>query len=530
MSNTYNIYKINFEKINDLLNKIEFVGLVEQKTQIYDNYEMTFYFSEKIEGNDIWWYETYREFFKTDITPPKNLFYFALLICINTDDPKEIYAVSLGKSHFYLSKFIESDFGITLAVRMADESTTLLKKSRYFTGTKRHEVSSYENFNKNSYDSGESVEHLKLKASNKEIWGDKNIIFADSIQLDISKEPTELSQILNFISDTMGDEEIIKLPKLEEVSDSMVVDQLNASILTSITNSQANVNVEEISISGINLIFRFNEYNYELLFKKGRQVVAKLDIGNSLDIITISNFFSANNITNIDEVKVRFNREEASTLTKDLKELLDFYKEHEGYNYFLKNGKWFKFNQTFMEYLKNSLVEIELVPSDELIEQEYLDWKALKEIQITDNTASNKLTYREYYFNEKMSIDHGYQLLDRQLESIRALDPNGKDYKIEVADLYRDNKIISVKISNTTQDLIYNIEQSKSSLELIKQNKISLDDELQSVALWIVLEKSISSIIEINSIQFLLALDSWKKRVEFFGLKPQIYISKHIKS
>lgn len=169
MGSTYNIYKVKFEKKDELLSKIGSVGLVEQKTQIYENYEMIFYFSEEIEGNDVWWYETYREFFKADITSPKNLFYFALLICINTDDPEEIYAVSLGKSHFYLSKFIESDFGITLAVRMADESTTLLKKSRYFTGTKRHEVSSYENFNKNSYDSGESVEHLKLKASNKEM-------------------------------------------------------------------------------------------------------------------------------------------------------------------------------------------------------------------------------------------------------------------------------------------------------------------------------------------------------------------------
>jgi hypothetical protein len=47
------------------------------------------------------------------------------------DNPKEIYAVSLGKSHFYLSKFIELDFGISLAIRMANEQSILLKKSRY---------------------------------------------------------------------------------------------------------------------------------------------------------------------------------------------------------------------------------------------------------------------------------------------------------------------------------------------------------------------------------------------------------------
>lgn len=33
MSNTYNIYKINFEKINELISKIVSVGLVEQKNK-----------------------------------------------------------------------------------------------------------------------------------------------------------------------------------------------------------------------------------------------------------------------------------------------------------------------------------------------------------------------------------------------------------------------------------------------------------------------------------------------------------------
>jgi hypothetical protein len=63
----------------------------------------------------------------------------------------------------------------------------------------------------------------------------------------------------------------------------------------------------------------------------------------------------------------------------------------------------------------------------------------------------------------KMSEVNGYELLDRQLEIIRSLDPDGKKYKIKVADLLKDNEIISVKIPSTTQDLIYCIEQSKSS-------------------------------------------------------------------
>ena len=252
---------------------------------------------------------------------------------------------------------------------------------------------------------------------------------------------------------------------------------------------------------------------------------------NLLDISIISDFIKEQKIKNIDDLYIKFKIEESGRFIKPLKELLDFYIDYEKSNYFLKSGKWFKFNETFTEYLKKSLKQIEICLAQDLIEDDYLQWKALKEKKIRDGEeVDNKITYREYYFNLDMSNKYEYELLDRQLEAIQSLDIKGKKYKVEVADLYKNNEIISVKISCEPQDLIYNIEQSKSSLELIKQGIIPFNYDLKFASLWLVLEKSISSIVEINSIQFLLAIDPWKKRVEFFGLKPRIYISKHIKS
>ena len=46
---------------------------------------MTFYFSEKVEGNDVWWHETYKEFLISQDNSPKNIFYFGLLICKTKD-------------------------------------------------------------------------------------------------------------------------------------------------------------------------------------------------------------------------------------------------------------------------------------------------------------------------------------------------------------------------------------------------------------------------------------------------------------
>lgn len=53
MSNTYNIYKVKIEKLASLKEKLEKVGLVEQKTVESGNYKLTFYFSERVAGNEI---------------------------------------------------------------------------------------------------------------------------------------------------------------------------------------------------------------------------------------------------------------------------------------------------------------------------------------------------------------------------------------------------------------------------------------------------------------------------------------------
>lgn len=532
MSNTYNIYKVRYNKLDDLLEKIQSVGLIEQKTVNTAEYKMKFYFSENIVGNDIWWWDTYRDFFGDHVTKPQNKFFFGLLLCTRVDNENEIFAVSLGKSHFYLSKFIELDFGIGLAIRMADEDTILLKKSRYFSGAKRQDISSYENFTKDSYDPGESVEHLKLKASNKEIWGDKNIIFADSIQMDIDKSPTQLEDIFNYINESLMDEAVINLPKLEAVSEEELISGLDTILFNSISEGIAHVAVEQFRVYGINICFNFYEYNYQLSFKNNRKIICKKDIGNTLEISDVSDFVRENQeVKNLNDLKIQFKREDSGVFSKSIKEVIDFYVENDGLNYFLKNGEWYKFNQTFMVYLKRSLESISITQMISLDENEYAAWREEKEQRIGHGEwVDDKITYREYFFNKKLSQEHGYELMDRQLTEIERINDKKKRYKLEIADLYKENEIISVKISKDPHELIYNIEQSKDSVELIMRRAIPFDKEINSAALWFVFENDIEKITDIHSIQFLLAIEAWQQRMKYHKLLPKIYISKHIKT
>lgn len=529
MHNTYNIYKIRHERLNDLKHKLEMVGLFEQKTLQSKEYEMKFYFSEKVDGNPIWWWQTYRDFFKEGLEEPKNYFYFGVLLCSDTKNEERIYAISLGKAHFYLSKFISSDFGINLAVRMADENTILLKKSRYFAGSKRQDVSSYERFQKDSYEPGESVDHLKLKASDKEIWGKKNIIFADSIQMDMDIHPSNLSSVFEQINAHSVKDEIIQLPKLEQVENELG-DDLDGLLLACLRDEQGKVNVEEFSVHGVAICFSFHDYEYRLSAKNpGQDKYHKKNIGNTLEISAIREFLEENrDIVDVNLIRVQFQNDELGSFTKGLKEVLDLPIFHDNSYYFLRNGEWFKFNQIFMDYLKRSLESIELIKMVDLSEKDYLAWKAEKERKIlAKEDVDDKVIYRESYFNKKLCTDHGYELLDRQLTQIRSLSEGRQKYKVEIADLYKENEIISVKISEANHDLIYNIEQSQDSVELIMRKTVNFEHQLVSAGLWFVFEGDVEKITDINSVQFLLAIEAWRKLVKSFNLKPRIYISKH---
>ena len=529
MHNIYNIYKIRHDKLDDLKQKLEKVGLIEQKTLDAKDYSMKFYFSEQVEGNEIWWWQTYSKFFKDGIKEPKNYFYFGVLLCTHITDATKIYAVSLGKSHFYLSKFIQSDFGIHLAVRMADENTILLKKSRYFAGTKRQDVSSYEKFQKDSYEPGESVEHLKLKASDKKIWGEKNIIFADSIQMDMAINPQDLPDVFQQVDSHLAKKEIIQLPKLEQV-DGDLIDELDNLLLKSLKDEKGKVSVEEFTVSGVAICFNFHDYDYRLAAKiPGQENYYTKKVGNVLEISVIREFLEEHpDVVDVNSIRVQFKNGELGSFTKGLKEVLDLPVVHENSHYCLRNGEWYFFNQAFMDYLKRSLENIDVIKKEDLREADFLRWKDEKEKKIAaGEKVDDNVTYRESYFNKKLCADHGYTLLDRQLTLIRSLKTGKQKYKVEVADLYKDGEIISVKISEENQDLIYNIEQSKDSVELIMRKTIEFEHELKCAALWFVFEDDVGKITDFKSIQFLLAIEAWNKMVRNFGLTPKIYVSKH---
>ncbi|WP_168190823.1 DUF6119 family protein [Aquitalea aquatilis] len=427
MSTTYNIYKLPPPNLEPLKEKMDSVGLKEQKTKVVSDYTITFYFSENVAENLIWWWKAYEEYFNDGIAEPKNKFYFALLIGVSQIKPENIYVISLGKSHFYLNKFILKDFGINFATRIGDEKTTLLKKSRYFAGSKRNDIASYTNFVPNNYEPGESVDHIKIKAADENEWGKKNIILADSIQIDSERRIEDIAELFDKIESALAGEELIQLPKLEEVKDASIIKSLDEELLELIKNDNAEIVLEEFTSYGTHINFRSEIYDCTIFTRVGNGPMEnRHDLGGSIAIDQISEYLTKNSaIDDINTVKIKFRSE--FDFTKDLKELIDCrLKDH----YLLKNGDWYYFNQRFIDYLKYSIESIEHEQMDDLDEEKYLEWKEEKEKIIVEAEAEaaagndvefDMLTYREFYFNEMQSLTNGYVLLDRitvKVESI----------------------------------------------------------------------------------------------------------------
>jgi len=67
----YNLYRIIPQQKDELIAKIESVGLEKISSKTINGFNLDFYFSKNPDEIDIWWTEVYKHFFN-NIAPPKN--------------------------------------------------------------------------------------------------------------------------------------------------------------------------------------------------------------------------------------------------------------------------------------------------------------------------------------------------------------------------------------------------------------------------------------------------------------------------
>jgi hypothetical protein len=228
-----------------------------------------------------------------------------------------------------------------------------------------------------------------------------------------------------------------------------------------------------------------------------------------------------------------------SVRTDKIKNLIDYTNDNE--KCVLSKGNWYKYNDDYIQYLKDSIQEIDVVYDSkfDFTKKQYLDFinakfdseKGKPEYSGKTETEIRKKIMQKYYaersFNLIRELNDGYKNFDR-------IDRKLGKTKIEIMDLYKDRTMFAVKIGNTSAKLCYSIDQSLTSLKMYKHKTLTAMPEISKVAIWLVLERqqiltnmldNRPNLDELNMLMLKNRIDHWKKEVRLSGFTPCIYIN-----
>lgn len=508
----YNIYKIKKTKEHEMLKKLERAGLNRTFQGEIDGISCSFYFSSNPMNRSVPWVTLYRDFLsqyaEVDLS---NRNHFGAFIMSNK---KFCYVVSLGKTHFYLKDFCHLDFGIEVGTRIIDKNSIDLKNSRLFGGNRKKNIVSYQSNTSIELDSGEAITYLKGKTISDK-WG-KKVSCGNSVHFSMKDtKPVNLPSFVKRIEQKLQDEKLFEVPSSQEVLEQRLIDHLDHQLVENIKNNQSMISMDEQFISGVEFIFL---KNYDLSLKVKRDW-EEFDPEISIEDFNLLLMEKGVELSpkNLDNIKIRVTLDGGPLFTKNIRYFIDFVDEK---YHFLQDGKWYRFNQTYVDFLEDAVNAIDFI-----IKREYdFDNNCFKKFKSSLSEKEQRKWYPEKYFNEVQMQKHGFKNFDRDI---------GKydKYKMEFTDLYKDDTLYFVKIG-TPQKMNYVIDQSLAVVNYLIQNerKIQLGDDVlkpRKICLWLILERKtkIERITDLRSFIFLIKVNDWRQKVENANYTPQIIVS-----
>ncbi len=478
----FNIYKINIANRQALINKLHSVNMEQTGNFEINGYQLDFYLSTNPDSVEIWWTDLYSRFIPNN-PRPENLIYYACLLLYRDEI---CYAISLGKTHFYLKDFCDPEFGINLAERIIDVENLRLKNSKFYKSKKNKTITSFSNNTALDYDSGESLHFLKSKTIDLLQWG--NIAsFGHSVQLNLDININDLPSLINRIENKLQEPVLANFPKAELIKDQIEIERLDAMVSNAIISNDPNVGNEEFDLSGIDFIFTDNA-----LFQfKLKRTNIESEIYSDLSIENLKEFILDNHIDlhqNLNDIQVKFLREEGRNFTKTVKTILQYITEEREA---LIDGKWHKFNQSYINLLNDKV----------------------KKITLNYDPSMNYIAnIEEDTFNNQREAE-GYKNL--HTENIML----ARRYKVEKMDLYKDSTLYFVKKGNP-QKLNYVIDQAMNTLQLLKNNEFVIEEngeemEIKKICLWFLIDRvnDVNNLADFNSLIFIMKLDNLYKEV-----------------
>ncbi len=533
-----NLYKIDERKKNDFLYKIneKFQYLGEHNYPYRDNEQeqcKVITYVSKIERKKLPEWKWILDEYDFEIPESSTALRAILVIQIG----EELYAVTYGMAYFVVDKYCDTQFAFDFARRVKFKqikTTTLTTPNAQRNKT----VNVYLNYNNIFYDSGEAYAKIKARMDIKagEAPCEDMIEIGHSIKTRVLTN--SINSILNFIQyveKILSQDEVQKIPVFYKVKDEEKINELDNRLSDKIEDNIDCINISELDIIGVTEIFNNNDASFTLKYGRKSKDVEQLTKESILQFAEESHLNLKSIFLNI---KVISNKNGTPVCTDMMKKLIDYTDDKK--KCLLLKGEWYYYNDDYIEYLRDSIEELDIVYDSQYNfsnsqlkkyqEKKFQEQKNLPEYrELTPDQIRKKIEkkyYAESAFNHYLSEESGFEIYDRELEQV-------KGEKIELMDLYKNKTMYAVKIGESSAKLSYVVEQSVGSLKMYKYKQLENMPEIDKVAVWIVLKRKThlpekNGKPDLSSLKMIMLknrLDEWKKEVRILGYTPIVYLN-----
>ncbi len=500
MANKYNLYKIPEDNKLALLESLEAKGFEQtNQSENINGFQMDFYLGPQIISVPKW--AILYQAFIPDPSEIRNRMPSGVLLIHNSSI---CYAVALGMAFHTIQKHCAKDFGLELAERIADEANLKEKASKHFQSLRSKTITSYQQNNPFSFESGESIRFIKARSINKDEWGN-SVEFAISAQFNLPHDPSFLPSLIQNIESVLISEPLFVLPRTEKVTDQIKITELDSRIAQLlVSNNSASINFEDFGISGVDFVFHHsNQFSAYLKNQKSSTIrpLEELSLENLKGYVQDQGF---NPILEFGNIRISAEEGDRSSSYK-IRQLLDYVDDE---NYCLIDGDWHRFNRSYITYLETIVDSI--------------DWEHLSEYDFPSGSIEDNLLSRCVY-------DGYYSFHGKQHSS--QFENKMTRYKVEKMDLYNDRTMFFVK-KGGPQKLNYVIDQAINTVRLLQSLSTGINIggsyiKIKRVCVWIMVPRvtDIQNLSDFNSLIFLMKLADFKRVVQDAGFQPLVRVN-----
>ena len=528
-----NLYKIDKSKENDFFKNLdEKLDFIDKKEIINDEgkkYIISLYnFFPDCDNKQLSWNWVLNEFNENNYRYRANP--RAILTIVHD---KEVYVITFGSAYYLVDKYCNRKFAFEFAKRTkyTNIQTTALNAPN---SLRNKVINSYNNCSSLIYNSGESFSKIKgkMEIDKEEKRFNGTIEIGTSIRFSMKENSLKnIIRIIEHVEETLRKKIINSIPLFLEV-DKERVKELDADLVDCIKNNNVEISFSQFDIIGVTEIFYHGDLGYCISYNNNKEMV------DELNCVIINKFIKKNKINdkNILDIEIQAINDDEYSPAHDLKKLIDYTNDKE--KVVISNGIWYEYNDDYLRYLKESINEIDVEYEDKYdqfdceyekyIEKEYEKEKNdIKNSKKSENEIKSELKkkyYKERVFNILREENDGYLNFDRNIEMV-----NGNKY--EKMDLYKDKTIYAVKIGNSSSKLCYTLDQSITSMKMLKEKKSKI--EVEKIGIWLILDRKTKlkvnrGNLDLNSLDMLMLKNkivSWKGEVRLAGFKPVVRIN-----